>query len=240
MLSFVRYKRFLIGTEFLLMKTFSLSSVLGLIMISLLMNSCINVLDKTLSAGTYHEDLTSLVYKKSLDVDDTIILSRLISRRIVTGEDLGGFTYRLLKEEADTLALQASVDIKIIRSCFERERQEINTDSLIMAMNPVWYLNDTLKFYYATLLINGISPGSKALGKTETVIGEMISSDMLANELIFNRISFRADPPFYNDDVADMKIFHFAFNGDRNLNGVISKNDKERYLRNGWRIIEIP
>lgn len=233
-------KGFEIGTELFLIKRFSLSPVLSLIMISLLLNSCINDLEKTFRSGNYHEDMASLVDKKSLDINDILLPNRLKSGSIARGEGLSVFTYESLKQEKYMLALQVSRDISIIKSCFDRKRQNINTDSLIMVINPAWHLNDTLKFYYITLLINEIAPDSKALGRIETAIGKMISSPALAYGLVHQRMSFRAGPSFYNDDVADKKIIHFALSGDRSFNEVISTGEREKYVRNGWRIVDIP
>lgn len=217
-----------------------LSTILSLMILIVLLYSCRNDPDKAFSSQNYHKDLAALVDRKHLSQEDTILISRLISRSIVRGDELNGFTYGSLEEKVYSLVEQSMVDISAINGCFERERQHINIDSLIMVMNPDWYINDTLKFFYATLLINGIYPECKALEIIESAFGEMISSDILANELIFKRNSFGDVPPYYNDDVADKKIIHFVFNGDRSVNGAISDSEKESFIRNGWKVVDVP
>lgn len=210
--------------------------------VSFSLQSCLenDPLSRSFDSHTYHSDIADLVTMKVITNHDSMIMEKYVNWIIKSGNPTICNTYGSLLHEAQRANADAARDILLLKSLFEKEKEAVDMNRYLFR-ELKWYMNDTLKFYYVNLLINGIDRNSEALPTVSRYLKDVTGcSYELTHDLLMARISFNNKISIFDDNVADKKIMYFAFNNDKKMNQVIGQTKMQLYRDNGWKFIEIP
>lgn len=210
--------------------------------VTLALQSCLenDPLSRSFDSQTCHTGIADLVTMKAITSHDSLIMEKYLDWVIRSGKPAFFNTYGSLLHEAQRAYADVPRDILLLKSLFEKEKEIVDLGRYL-SREPTWYMDDTLKFYYVNLLINGIEKNSEALPIISQSLKNVTGcSSELIRDLVMARVSYNDRLSIFDDDVADKKIMYFAFSYDKKMNQAISQTEMQRYRDNGWKFIEIP
>lgn len=204
--------------------------------------SCANTLSKSYDEDNLESDLIKLISSNEVNASDTALMTKYIAFTKFKDENLDGKTYAYILDEGKKLKQKASWDLNSLQTILESRKERMNIKSAIIDLPTPYFYNDTIKYFYVLLLINGISNEDKVF--TNVIIqrlGSLFPETIdMASALVLERKSFNPLGAYYDDNVADKKIMYFAFHGRKNDISFLRPFEKELYRRNGWKVVEIP
>lgn len=213
---------------------------LTILMLAIL--SCANTLSKSYDEDNLESDLIKLISSNEVNTSDTALMTKYIEFTKFKDENLDGKTYSYILDEGKKLKQKASWDLNSLKTILESSKERMNVQSAIIDLPTPYFYNDTIKYFYVLLLINGISNEDKVFANVIIQrLGSLFPETIdLASALVLERKSFNPFGAYYDDKVADKKIMYFAFHGRKNNISFLSPIEKELYRRNGWKVVEIP
>ncbi len=203
---------------------------------------CTSILSKSYGEVNLEKDLKKLINSNKVNASDTTLMTKYIVYAKSNNEILADRTYSYIPDKGKELKQKASMDLHSLRTIFESDKRSINVGSVIINSPPPYFYNDTIKYFYVLLLINGIQKEDKLAVNTiiqrlKSIFPETID---MASHLVLDRKSFKPSGSYYEDDVADKKIMWFAFHGKKNKISFLTPVEKEVFRRNGWKVVEVP